>query len=216
MLAARRVFGYRHNRCFSAKSGSGRDLSCPACKSQEIQIKDDLFCCKTCPNRQGIDYFRLLGLPVDYSIDMKHAEDAYKTLQKKYHPDTIQDDVKKTLPEGYSSLLNKAIRVIKSPTERALHLLYILDGCSISESDLTNDPSLLMEMMELNEDVDDCGRDVDCLSHLEDKNQAELVSCEHRLRELFKSRDYKGARKVCERMHYLERIRNTISKKLQK
>lgn len=191
-------------------------ISCPACDSHEIQIKDDLFCCKTCPNRQGIDYFRLLGLPRSYEVNTKLAEDSFKTLQKQAHPDMLRHVPDSSIPEGYSSLLNKAIRVIKSPTERALHLLYILDGCSISETELTNDPALLMEMMELNEEVDDCGKDEQCLMRLESANKQRLESCQGEISKLFLEKDYRGARKVCERMHYLERIKSTISKKLQK
>lgn len=193
-----------------------QEISCPACDSQEIQIKDDLFCCKTCPNRRGIDYFKLLGLPRSYSINLKEAEESYKSLQKQAHPDMIHNGGNAAVPEGYSSLLNKAINVIKSPTERALHLLYILDGCSISESDLTNDPVLLMEMMELNEEVDDCGRDEKCLVNLEQENNTRLSVSESELGAAFQRKDYKAARRVCERMHYLERIKSTISKKLQK
>lgn len=191
-------------------------MSCPACDSQEIQIKDDLFCCKTCPNRQGIDYFKLLGLPRLYSIDLKAAEESYKSLQKQAHPDVVRDAGSASIPEGYSSLLNKAIHVIKSPTERALHLLYILDKCSISESDLTNDSGLLMEMMDLNEEVEDCGKDEKCLIDLERANNSRIQSCESDIGKSFQNKDYKHARKICERMHYLERVKSTISKKLLK
>ena len=138
------VASSRSLRCFSTGSRACGILSCPACNSKQLQIKDDLFCCQICPNREGIDYFKLLGIPRTYSVDLKDAEQRYRDLQKTVHPDRINNEDSVTVPEGYSALLNKAISVIKSPTERAMHLLYLIDGCSISESDTTRDPKLLM------------------------------------------------------------------------
>jgi len=189
-------------------------LSCPACKSTALQIKEDVFCCKSCPNRQGIDYFTLLGLPRTYSVDLKQAEENYRDMQKSVHPDKLALVEEAVVPEGFSSLLNKAISVIKSPTDRAMHLLFLLDGCSISESQLTNDPMLLMEMMEINEEIEECGRDKSCLENQEEQNKARLKECDEKLKGLFSSRQYLDARKVCERMHYLERIKDTLLKKL--
>ncbi len=189
-------------------------MSCPACKSTDLQIKEDVFCCKSCPNRQGIDYFTLLGLPRTYSVDLKQAEENYRDMQKSVHPDKLALVEEAVVPEGFSSLLNKAISVIKSPTDRAMHLLFLLDGCSISESQLTNDPMLLMEMMEINEEIEECGRDKSCLENQEEQNKARLKECDEKLKVLFSSRQYLDARNVCERMHYLERIKDTLLKKL--
>jgi Fe-S protein assembly co-chaperone HscB len=189
-------------------------LSCPACKSTQLQIKEDVFCCKSCPNRQGIDFFVLLGLPHTYRVDLKTAEENYRDLQRSAHPDKVGLDDANSVPEGFSSLLNKAISVIKSPTERAMHLLFLLDGCSISESKLTNDPELLMEMMEINEEIEECGTDKVCLEKQNDLNKDRLAICDKQLQELFPNHQYLEARKVCEKMHYLERIKDTLIKKL--
>ena len=208
------VSGLVTRRCFSDSNRACGILSCPACNSKQLQIKDDLFCCQLCPNREGIDYFKLLGIPRVYAVDLKNAEGRYRDLQKTVHPDRLNDEKSRPIPEGYSALLNKAIAVIKSPTERAMHLLYIIDGCSISESDTTRDPALLMEMMDLNERVDDCGSNKSCLEKENSDNNQRLSDCEHTLESLFSSKNFRGVRSVCERMHYLGRIRDTISMKL--
>jgi Fe-S protein assembly co-chaperone HscB len=145
---------------------------------------------------------------------LKQAEENYRDMQKSVHPDKLALVEEAVVPEGFSSLLNKAISVIKSPTDRAMHLLFLLDGCSISESQLTNDPMLLMEMMEINEEIEECGRDKSCLENQEEQNKARLKECDEKLKGLFSSRQYLDARKVCERMHYLERIKDTLLKKL--
>lgn len=201
-------------RCFSDSSRACGILSCPACNSKQLQIKDDLFCCQLCPNREGIDYFKLLGIPRVYAVDLKEAENRYRDLQKTVHPDRLDDEKSESIPEGYSALLNKAISVIKSPTERAMHLLYLIDGCSISEIDTTRDPALLMEMMDLNERVDDCGFNKSCLEKENSENNERLSKCERSLESLFSKQNFRGVRSICERMHYLGRIRDTISMKL--
>jgi molecular chaperone HscB len=189
-------------------------LSCPACKSSSLQIKEDVFCCKSCPNRQGIDYFALLGLPRTYSVNIHTAEQNYRDLQRRAHPDKLESESSNSVPEGLSALLNKAITVIKSPTERCMHLLYLLDGCSVSESNLTNDSGLLLEMMEINEEIEDCKRDKNCLERQAVLNQSRLDKSEDELKSLFAQNEYQQARKICERMHYLERIKDTLLKKL--
>ena len=211
--------GYRSHlrnqlRIISDGKTALKNISCPACKSSEIQIREDVFCCRLCPNREHIDYFRLLGLPRNYSIDIHEAEERFRTLQRSAHPDKAILGSKGEIPEGDSSLLNTAIRVLKSPTERALHLLYLADGCGIPESVLTNDAALLVEMMELNEAIDDCGKNKSFLERQYELNQERLNACDVQLRDLFASRQFTRARKVCERMHYLERMKDTIIQKL--
>ena len=173
-----------------------------------------MFCRKICPNREGIDYFRLLGLPRSYSVDTKTAEGNYRALQKTVHPDKRSVNPNDGIPEGFSSLLNKAIRVVKSPTERAMHLLYLQDGCLISESDFTSDPAMLIEMMGFNEEVDDCDSDKKCLESQREINNGRLAECDEKLKTLFADRKFQQVRKVCERMHFLERINDTILRKL--
>jgi Fe-S protein assembly co-chaperone HscB len=172
-----------------------------------------MFCCRICPNRQGVDYFKLLGLPREYSIEIKEAERNYRNLQKSYHPDKV-DESDRTVPEGFSSLLNKAITVLKSPTQRAMHLLYLLDGCSIKETDLNKDPQLLLEMIEINEEIEECGNNKVCLEKQDEVNTGKLEECDSKLHQLFVDKKYLEVRKVCERMHFLERIHNTLLQKL--
>jgi len=175
-----------------------------------------MFCCSICPNRQEVNYFKLLGLPENYSVDLSEADVRFRELQMALHPDKLNDEIAASTPEGYSSLLNRAISVIKSPLKRAMHLLYLVDGCTIKESELTNNSDLLMEMMELNEEVDDCGEDKGCISKLQEVNESKLSDCEKQLYSLFQEKDFHSVREVCERMHYLDRIRYTIGEKLNR
>ena len=69
-------------------------------------------------------------------------------------------------------------------------------------------------MMDLNERVDDCGSNTDCLENENLENTRRLSECENKLESLFSARNFKDVRVVCERMHYLGRIRDTISTKL--
>lgn len=58
----------------------------------------------------------------------------------------------RNISEEYSSLLNKAYSYLQTPLKRAEYLLN-LKGETISESDTINEPTFLMEMMTLNEEV---------------------------------------------------------------
>lgn len=71
------------------------------------------------------DYFSLFGLNAEYPIDERDLEEAYRRLQAQVHPDKHSDlgDVERRLAMQWASLANEAYRVLKSPVERAKHLL---------------------------------------------------------------------------------------------
>lgn len=205
--------------------------SCPACKSCSLKITGDLFCCSRCPNRQLIDYFSVLGLSRQYNIDLDTADANYKSLQKLVHPDLQTSDSSEQIcafPAGYSALLNKAISVLKSPLERALHLLYLLDSsCSLgsvssgsagveSEFSIVRDNALLMEMMELNEEVEDARGNDRQLERLKLENDNRMRDCELKLQQFFDAKDFPNVRKTCERLHFLERVNTSIKDLLNK
>lgn len=92
------------------------------------------------------NFFELLNIPVSFELS-KEFEHNYFELQKKHHPDKVQNNVIAKITEAkISSKLNEAYNVLKNPLSRAE---YILDLLGIK---LVPSSELLMEVMEMHEE----------------------------------------------------------------
>ena len=99
-----------------------------------------------------MNYFELFGLPVSLQVDKAALNKKYIALQKQFHPDffTQSDDAEKTAALEKSSLVNKALKILKEPDETIQYVLQLKDLLAPNEK-YELPPSFLMEMMELNE-----------------------------------------------------------------
>lgn len=102
------------------------------------------------------NYFELLDVPVQFTIDLNQLAENYRTVQKEVHPDRFSDgtEQEQRVAVQYSSLINEAYRVLKVPLTRAGYLLEI-KGVELEQGSHTiNDPAFLMEQMELREELE--------------------------------------------------------------
>jgi molecular chaperone HscB len=111
------------------------------------------------------NYFQLLGLALNYTIDKKSLTDNYRKLQAQFHPDkfSTRSDMEKRLSVQRSSQINDAFQTLKNPLKRAIYLLSLL-GQELKDNETTMDPIFLMEQMELREQLD-------AISQLEQSDQ---------------------------------------------
>lgn len=112
------------------------------------------------------DYFSFLGLPRKLVIDANELERQFRDLSRQFHPDYFYNasPVERLASLERSSYLNDAYRALKNPVTRIEHLLAI-EGLPSPKSDDrstgsgqasgTVPPSLLEEVFELNEQLDE-------------------------------------------------------------
>lgn len=129
------------------------------CWSCGAERRDALFC-PTCaviqPEVRDHDWFEALGVPRKMSIDVAALSKAFRTRSAKVHPDRFgnKSAVERRLALQHTAKLNDAYRTLKDPQKRAEYLMK-LEGVSIGgEDQRTNDPELLMAMMELQEEAE--------------------------------------------------------------
>ena len=123
---------------------------------------DDHFC-PSCSRilslgRHG-DFFAFLGLPRRLGIDAQELERRFRELSRKFHPDYFYNaaPAERLASLERSSYLNDAYRTLRSPVSRIEHLLAI-EGLAPATGDggkATVPPSLLEEVFELNEQLDE-------------------------------------------------------------
>ncbi len=103
------------------------------------------------------DFFEVLGAPRQYHQPIAELEQRYLALSKQLHPDRFAKAAprERLAAVQKTTELNDAWRVLRDPVKRAEYLLK-LEGLDVGDEKSQSvkvAPSLLMEMMELNEQL---------------------------------------------------------------
>lgn len=105
------------------------------------------------------DFFAFLGLPRRLVIDQAQLERRFRDLSRQFHPDYFYNasPTERLASLERSSYLNDAYRALRNPISRIEHLLAIegLPPAKSEEGTAKVPPSLLEEVFELNEQLDE-------------------------------------------------------------
>ncbi|KAF2885334.1 hypothetical protein ILUMI_20803 [Ignelater luminosus] len=150
------ILKYPQNYLYSNRFMQTSTLKCWNCGSNRGAITD--LTCDKCnviqhPPSDG-NYFKVFNIQEDFDIDQKWLTTRYRELQAILHPDKFSNksDKEKSISADYSALVNRAYNTLQLPLKRAIHMLN-LRGQNIDEDQKVTDPSFLMEIMELNEEI---------------------------------------------------------------
>lgn len=110
----------------------------------------------------------------------------------------------KNISAEYSSLVNKAFDTLQTPLNRAVHMLK-LRNITIDEDDKASDPKFLMEILELNEEIDECKTN-EQLILINKKNKETLHEISVELSKCLKSNDVHNAKQLVIKMKYYNSI----------
>ncbi|XP_033159507.1 iron-sulfur cluster co-chaperone protein HscB [Drosophila mauritiana] len=194
--------------------------SSPACWN--CQKKSDLkqnMICSDCGHLQdvnsGINYFKLLSFPIQFSLESQKLTRSFRQLQTIVHPDKYSNKTSReqTNSADWSSLINKAYKTLSTPIERGQYLLQ-LEGEQMPQDNSALNKEFLMAMMERNEEVEDA-EDTQTLENLNIQLIKELEEMARRLNALFESKDLSGVKGTLVEMKYLLSIQNSIKQKQQ-
>jgi len=142
------------------------------------------------------DPFEVLGLEKSYPVDLENLEKHYFEAQKKTHPDRFVgiDEGQKQEVLRRSGEVNQAYLLLKDPLQRAAYLLKV-----VGVEPLTQDPEILIKIMEWNERLE-AGED------LKTELSAEEGSLFNGLEDAFEDDDYEKARIFLYRLTYVKKL----------
>ncbi|EDX10660.1 GD14607 [Drosophila simulans] len=175
--------------------------------------------CSDCGHLQdvnsGINYFKLLSFPIQFSLESQKLTRSFRQLQTIVHPDKYSNKTSReqTNSADWSSLINKAYKTLSTPIERGQYLLQ-LEGEQMPQDNSALNKEFLMAMMERNEEVEDA-EDTQTLENLNIQLVKELEEMARRLNALFESKDLSGVKGTLVEMKYLLSIQNSIKQKQQ-
>lgn len=181
------------------------------CWSCHGPLNAGLAFCPTCNAVQqpaGIDHFVRLGLDIDFDVDLKSLDEVYFKLQRELHPDRFATSTakEKAYSQAQATAINDAYETIKDPLKRADYIVHIRginvmpDGCN-----LVNDPSILMEAMEVREKLASAKTlsDVDGIAN---NAREEIKDIIHGISLAFRGDDIEGACQLTTRLKYLNKL----------
>ncbi len=188
---------------------------CWNCQSTLLQ---NVFLCQKCnkiqPPRQ-IDEFKLLGVSETFDLDLEELENAYLKLQQLFHPDKFSQLSEKEIKYStlLSSMINEAYQKLNNSTSRATSLLKSNGFNFNSEDKSFNDPDVLEEIMEIQNEF------LEAENYEKKKTSIERLNIRIRettndLSRSFKNKNYEIANKLNIKLSYLEKIRSDFKKQL--
>ncbi len=120
------------------------------------------------------NYFEIFGLPVSYQVDLSLLSERYRDMQREFHPDRYANKPaqEQRIAVQYAAVINQAFSQLQSPLLRAQYLLSLKNIEGQGDAQITRDPLLLMQQIELREKLADTVQANNAFSLLEEVAEA--------------------------------------------
>ena len=166
----------------------------------------------------NINYFNILDMEENFSIDKEKLEDNYLSSQKKFHPDNAKDNKQKLDFLKISSDINAAYKNLKNDYLRAVYILGKY-GINLTDESYNKTNSLstvfLQEIFERRQQIEEI-EGFDNLNNLLENEKIVRKDIINKIDELFKISDYKKAAIEVQKLKYQDNIINRIEEKIEK
>jgi molecular chaperone HscB len=163
------------------------------------------------------NYFELLSLPVQFSLDNGRLAHNFRALQGQYHPDRFVNasDQQRRFAVQSTAHINTANDALKSPRLRAKYLLE-LQQIDFSETDTTQDMPFLMHQMEIRERLEQAATasDLDQIDIIETQVKHDQQALEESFQQHWQADHLGQAKDIVLKMKFYERIADEV-KRLQ-
>eukprot|EP00928_Gymnodinium_smaydae_P007526 TRINITY_DN1269_c1_g1_i1.p1 TRINITY_DN1269_c1_g1~~TRINITY_DN1269_c1_g1_i1.p1 ORF type:complete len:272 (-),score=66.11 TRINITY_DN1269_c1_g1_i1:76-891(-) len=212
---ALRVSDLHPRRKYCAAAGAAAS-TCEMCGS--VAANGETLICGNCgallpppaagaASEASADYFALLGLQPSYEVAAASVDEAYKTLQRKLHPDhhATAGERQQAFAEAHSARLNEAASVLRSPLRRARYWMERHGVRVLQEDQRMDDAATMMEVMELSEELSEAESREE-LNKVLAVIESKIGEVESQLVHIFQQDDWEGARRSVERLQMLTRL----------
>jgi len=160
-------------------------------------------------------HFDLFGLPPAFALDKEALEKAYREIQSQVHPDRFAHagDAERRASLQWTTRVNEAYRILKSPVQRAKHILE-LQGIDVGFETNTQMPTdFLLRQLELREELEAAvsKKDPGLLDTLRRTLSGEKILLEQQLTEAIDERsDFEGSAGQVRKLMFLDRLDSEI------
>lgn len=157
-----------------------------------------------------VNYFDVMGVPVTFDLERATLHGRFRNLQKDLHPDKFskRSKIEREYSEQQSSLINKAYSTLVKPLSRGQYLLEIL-GHPVDEIDKPDNPTFLMEMMELNEELEEA-QSLEEVHMIKEKNCQTISDITTEIAKAFQNDAIEDAKGLLIKLNYYSNIDDKI------
>jgi molecular chaperone HscB len=153
-------------------------------------------------------HFELFGLAPAFAVDAAALDRAYREIQSRVHPDRFAHagDAERRASMQWTTRVNEAYRTLKSPVQRARHLLE-LNGVDVAfETNTQMPPDFLMRQLELRETLAEA-REPEALEPLLVEVRRDQQQLERSIEELIDAkRDFAAAAGEVRKLMFLDKL----------
>lgn len=189
-------------------SGASTVRPCWSCAEAVPAIAPFCHHCGVIQPPEALNHFERLNLAASFDQPLEAIDRQYFGLQSTFHPDRFagKSAREKAISMNYASSINEAYRVLKSPLNRAEHLL-VISGQALPGDDggTISDPELLIEAMERREELEQA-ESGPAVSAIVEAVRADIDACEGDLSAAFTVGDHEAAVAATLRLRYLTKI----------
>lgn len=145
-----------------------------------------------------------------FIIDLPKLKREFLQLQSRVHPDRFPTGPDKAKAEGASANINEAYKTLQNPLLRAQYLLG-LRGIDVAEDETakTEDPDLLVKVMEVREAAEDAQHESD-LESLKTDNDERIKIEGKVIAEAMEKDDMQTAKEAAVRLRYWVNIKGSL------
>jgi len=164
-----------------------------------------------------MNYFELFGLPTQFQLDGSLLSSQFRELQKRFHPDNFAtaSERDRLMSVQKTAEINDANQILKSPISRAEYLLS-LNGVELrGEQQTLQDPTFLMEQMELREELEAITDNSDAESALFDfDSKVEKMYKQHliQVEQELNSEQWNSAADTVRKLKFIAKLKNEIER----
>ena len=166
------------------------------------------------PKGSHMNHFELFGLSVNFELDSASLAVTYRDLQRTLHPDNTASERERLLAVQKSSQVNDAYTVLKSPIQRAEYILAICHEDIRGEQKTLQDPTFLMQQMELHERLEEIPDTADPEQEIADFDAELTDSIAHYLQnfcQLISNDEYPEAANVVRKLKFIYKLQAQLS-----
>jgi len=157
------------------------------------------------------NHFELFGLEPGYALEAERLERAYREIQARIHPDRFAQagDAERRASMEWTTRVNEAYRILRSPVQRARHVLELNGVDAALETNTAMPQEFLVRQLEMREALEqgEARRDPGALERLRDALRVEREALKSALGEqLDARRDYPAAAGLVRKLMFLDRL----------
>ena len=166
------------------------------------------------------NHFELFGLQPAFALDAAALEKSYREIQSQVHPDRFAHagDAERRASMQWTTRVNEAYRTLKSPVQRAKHILE-LHGVDVEFETNTQMPSdFLLQQLELREELEAAAakKDDSGLDAMRARLRQQKTLLESQIGDAIDVKhDYEGAAGQVRKLMFLDRLDAEIDEAYQ-